>query len=137
MVEDLLLLVACAQRGAEGPDAESAQSIVQAQVIPTVVEPLSLVSIVPASTAVPIPRDCQRPVEETCNGLDDDCNGIIDDRAYMDLDNDGRSDGPADGFGYGKYPGQYGMALYSRYPIDREKARSIFGRDSHGVRLHR
>jgi hypothetical protein len=34
-----------------------------------------------------------------------------------DLDNDGRNDGPADAYGYGKYPGQYGMALFSRFPI--------------------
>jgi len=42
-----------------------------------------------------------------------------------DLDNDGSADGPADAFGYGRYPGQYGMALYSRYPIDTEAARTF------------
>ncbi len=35
----------------------------------------------------------------------------------LDLDNDGRTDGPADAWGYGRYPGQYGMAVLSRWPI--------------------
>jgi len=42
-----------------------------------------------------------------------------------DLDNDGKTDGPADAFGYGRYPGQYGLALYSRYPIDESAARTF------------
>jgi hypothetical protein len=42
-----------------------------------------------------------------------------------DLDNDGRSNGPADAFGFGHYPGQYGMALYSRFPIDAAAARTF------------
>ena len=37
----------------------------------------------------------------------------------LDLNNDQRTDGPEDAFGYGKYPGQYGMALYSRFPAER------------------
>ncbi len=35
-----------------------------------------------------------------------------------DFDNDGKTDGPADAYGFGRYPGQYGMALLSLYPID-------------------
>lgn len=42
-----------------------------------------------------------------------------------DLDNDGHPNGPADAFGYGHYPGQYGMVLYSRYPIDAQAARTF------------
>jgi len=42
-----------------------------------------------------------------------------------DLDNDGSAAGPADAFGYGRYPGQYGMALYSKYPIDTQAARTF------------
>lgn len=41
----------------------------------------------------------------------------------LDLDNDGNSGGPADAFGFGRYEGQYGMALYSRFPIDRQAVR--------------
>ena len=36
----------------------------------------------------------------------------------FDLNNDGRSDGPEDALGYGVFPGQYGMLLLSRFPID-------------------
>jgi len=35
----------------------------------------------------------------------------------LDLDNDGASDGPGDAYGFGRYPGQYGMALLSRFPL--------------------
>lgn len=34
-----------------------------------------------------------------------------------DLDGDGRSMQPRDALGYGRFPGQYGMALLSRFPI--------------------
>jgi Endonuclease/Exonuclease/phosphatase family len=36
----------------------------------------------------------------------------------FDLNNDGIVGGPDDAFGFGFFPGQFGMALYSRYPID-------------------
>ena len=39
----------------------------------------ALVSIVPIATAEQIPRDCSNPVEEACNAIDDDCDGVIDD----------------------------------------------------------
>jgi endonuclease/exonuclease/phosphatase family metal-dependent hydrolase len=42
-----------------------------------------------------------------------------------DLDGDGRSDGPGDAFGYGAFPGQYGMALLSRHPILVDRARTF------------
>jgi tRNA (guanosine-2'-O-)-methyltransferase len=47
--------------------------------VPAVVEPPVLVSIVPGAAVEEIPRDCSRPVEETCNAIDDDCDGVIDD----------------------------------------------------------
>jgi hypothetical protein len=43
----------------------------------------------------------------------------------MDLDGDGQSDGPGDALGWGRYPGQYGMAVYSRFPIIRERMRTF------------
>ena len=75
----LLPLLACAQRSVEGPDTETAEDVAEAPEAPGLVEPLSLVSIVPASTAEAVPRDCRRPVAETCNAIDDDCDGVIDD----------------------------------------------------------
>lgn len=43
-----------------------------------------------------------------------------------DLDNDGEKSGIAgDAYGFGYYPGQYGMALLSRYPIQQDQIRSF------------
>ena len=43
----------------------------------------------------------------------------------MDLDRDGETDGPADAFGYGAYPGVYGMVVLSRYPILHDAVRTF------------
>lgn len=43
----------------------------------------------------------------------------------LDLDRDGRSDGPGDAQGFGLFPGQYGMLVYSQLRIDRRHARSF------------
>ncbi len=43
----------------------------------------------------------------------------------LDLDNDGATDTPNDAWGYGKHPGQYGMLVLSRYPIDAAAVRSF------------
>lgn len=43
----------------------------------------------------------------------------------LDLDNDGKTDGPADAYGFGRYPGQYGMALFSRYPLAADTVRTF------------
>lgn len=43
----------------------------------------------------------------------------------LDLDGDGRSDGPGDAWGFGRHPGQYGMLVLSRYPIDDKSVRSF------------
>src|SRR4051812_32382371 len=43
----------------------------------------------------------------------------------IDMDGDGKTDGPEDAFGFGRYPGEYDMALYSRFPIDQIQARTF------------
>jgi endonuclease/exonuclease/phosphatase family metal-dependent hydrolase len=43
----------------------------------------------------------------------------------LDLDGDGRSDGPGDGWGFGRHPGQYGMLVLSRFPIDPARVRTF------------
>jgi predicted extracellular nuclease len=43
----------------------------------------------------------------------------------FDLNKDGELGGPDDAFGFGFFPGQYGMAVYSMYPIDTEAARTF------------
>ena len=42
-----------------------------------------------------------------------------------DLDRDGKTDGPGDAWGWGRHPGQYGMALFSAFPIDVEAVRTF------------
>lgn len=43
----------------------------------------------------------------------------------LDLDGDGSNDSPNDAWGYGTHPGQYGMLVLSRYPIDALAVRSF------------
>jgi hypothetical protein len=43
----------------------------------------------------------------------------------FDLDNDGRVGGGGDALGFGEFPGQYGMVLLSRFPIDGKHARTF------------
>ncbi|MDH3818940.1 MAG: hypothetical protein OES21_10010 [Myxococcales bacterium] len=75
----LMLLLACSGRGADGPASETAREVSETDEVPSVVEPPTLVSIVPIATAEVVPRDCSNPVEESCNAIDDDCDGVIDD----------------------------------------------------------
>jgi hypothetical protein len=42
-----------------------------------------------------------------------------------DLSNDGTVGGPNDAFGFGFFPGQFGMAVYSRYPIAESEVRTF------------
>ncbi len=43
----------------------------------------------------------------------------------FDLNNDGVTGGPDDAFGFGAFEGQYGMVLYSKYPIDTANVRTF------------
>jgi hypothetical protein len=43
----------------------------------------------------------------------------------FDLNRDGEQGGPGDAWGFGAFPGQYGMLVLSRYPIDRGRLRSF------------
>lgn len=43
----------------------------------------------------------------------------------LDLDRDGKRDGPGDAWGFGHYLGQYGFALLSRFPFDRPAIRTF------------
>ncbi len=42
----------------------------------------------------------------------------------LDINGDGETSGPEDAWGYGVFPGQYGMVIYSRHPILRDQART-------------
>jgi Endonuclease/Exonuclease/phosphatase family len=43
----------------------------------------------------------------------------------FDFNNNGSVGGPDDAFGFGFFPGQFGMAVLSRYPIDMEEVRTF------------
>ncbi len=43
----------------------------------------------------------------------------------LDLDRDGRTDGPGDAQGFGKHPGQYGFVVLSQFPLLTEQARTF------------
>ena len=43
----------------------------------------------------------------------------------LDLNGDGTVGGPDDAYGFGAFPGQYGMAVLSRYPIDEDDVRTF------------
>jgi hypothetical protein len=56
----------------------------------------------------------------------------------FDLDNNGSVGGPNDAWGFGFFPGQFGMAVYSKYPIDTEGVRTFrnfLWKDMPGARL--
>jgi hypothetical protein len=42
----------------------------------------------------------------------------------LDFNSNGSTTDPEDAFGFGRYPGQYGMALFSRHPIDAGAVRT-------------
>ena len=43
----------------------------------------------------------------------------------LDLDNNGSVGGPGDAYGFGFFEGQFAMALLSRYPVDKKRARTF------------
>ena len=43
----------------------------------------------------------------------------------FDLDRNGKIEGGGDALGFGAFPGQYGMAVLSRFPIDRAQVRTF------------
>lgn len=43
----------------------------------------------------------------------------------FDLNNNGTVGGGDDAFGFGLFPGQYGLVVYSRYPIDTDEVRTF------------
>jgi Endonuclease/Exonuclease/phosphatase family len=56
----------------------------------------------------------------------------------FDLNNNGVIGGPDDALGFGFFPGQFGMAVYSMYPIDTANARTFqtfLWKDMPGARL--
>ncbi len=58
--------------------------------------------------------------------------------AGVDLNGDGKIEAPADALGFGRFEGQFGMVLLSRYPIRSDRVRSfrlMFWRDVPGAKM--
>ncbi|MEM7352755.1 MAG: endonuclease/exonuclease/phosphatase family protein, partial [Acidobacteriota bacterium] len=82
-----------------------------------------------------IPQDGRQPIDYPYIFFEPSNTG---EPSGHDLDNDGTTDGPADAYGFGRYPGQYAMALLSQLPIDRENSRTfqqLLWRDMPGHRI--
>ena len=45
--------------------------------------------------------------------------------APIDVNGDDKVEGPTDAYGYGHFPGQYGMALLSKFPIQKDGVRTM------------
>lgn len=71
---------------------------------------------------VTVSQNGQRPIHYPYR-FSDEVNTGVD--SGSDLNGDGRRGGPNDAFGYGLFPGQYGMAVFSRFPLLGQRARSF------------
>jgi hypothetical protein len=45
--------------------------------------------------------------------------------SHLDFNNNGQTTDPNDAYGFGRYPGEYGQALFSRFPLDEAAARTF------------
>ncbi|MEO6598107.1 MAG: endonuclease/exonuclease/phosphatase family protein, partial [Planctomycetota bacterium] len=75
-----------------------------------------------ASQYLAVPQNGQRPIEFEFSWCAPVNTG---EPSGVDLDGDGRSDGPGDSFGFGAFPGQYGLVLLSRHPILTDRVRTF------------
>lgn len=69
-----------------------------------------------------VPQDGAEPIDYPYHFVAPSNTGIP---SGFDLNNDGTVGGGDDAFGFGEFPGQYGMVVYSRYPIVRSKVRTF------------
>jgi hypothetical protein len=69
-----------------------------------------------------VPHNGAEPIEYPYHFVAPSNTGIP---SGIDLDNSGSVGGPNDAFGFGFFPGQYGMVVYSMYPIDYANVRTF------------
>jgi hypothetical protein len=69
-----------------------------------------------------VPQNGAEPIDYPYSFVAESNTGIP---SGVDLDNDGTVGGPNDAYGFGFYPGQYGMAVLSKYPIDDDSLRTF------------
>ncbi len=68
------------------------------------------------------PHDEQEPIEYEYVYFQSVNTGVD---SKLDLNNDGKLGTANDAYGYGEFPGQYGMVVLSKYPIDWENIRTF------------
>jgi hypothetical protein len=69
-----------------------------------------------------VPHNGARPIHYRYSFVAPSNTGIP---SGLDLNNDGTVGGPDDAFGFGFFPGQFGMVVYSQHPILTEKVRTF------------
>jgi hypothetical protein len=69
-----------------------------------------------------IGHDGAAPIDYPYTFVDESNTGIP---SGFDLNNNGAVAGADDAFGFGFFPGQFGMAVYSRFPIETEEIRTF------------
>ena len=65
------------------------------------------------------------PIEYEYAFIDESNTGVPTGCAVCDFNNDGAVGGPDDAYGFGFFPGQFGMLVLSQYPIDHEAVRTF------------
>jgi hypothetical protein len=71
-----------------------------------------------------VPQDDARPIRYRYAFIDGSNTGVLPD-VPVDFDNNGTFALPGDGFGFGFFPGQFGMLVLSRFPIQTERVRTF------------
>ncbi|HEX6128496.1 MAG TPA: endonuclease/exonuclease/phosphatase family protein [Candidatus Limnocylindria bacterium] len=65
------------------------------------------------------------PIEYEYYFIDESNTGVPTGCAVCDFNNDGVVGGPDDAYGFGFFPGQFGMLVLSKYPIDHDAVRTF------------
>lgn len=69
-----------------------------------------------------LPQNNAKPIDYPYSYIAPVNTGVL---APVDLNNDGSVSLPGDGFGFGFYPGHYGMVVLSQFPIEHKSARTF------------
>ncbi len=75
-----------------------------------------------ATQYLAVPQDGGKPIDFAFRYVPEVNTGAP---SGLDLDGDGANDGPGDAWGFGRFPGQYGMAILSRHPIVTDGIRTF------------
>jgi hypothetical protein len=71
-----------------------------------------------------VPHNGAEPIAYPYAFIDESNTGVLPE-TEVDFDNNGRFALPGDAFGFGFFPGQFGMLVLSRYPIVEERVRTF------------